>query len=300
MTAFQLVRWLGILSISISGCDVYQPIQPESGRFYFSNDMGEDVVFLIDEKSVVIPKHTVGSLFLGVGMHTMSTRDNQLIKFMVYPDNKGGILNPQHQLYYSYNFVHGTNGIPSIYHLTTQDVIVGDYHLKGKINSSNNYIIDNNAFNCDFAIGDEVPNILTTYTGVSQVKTKCFSRQELLDLLRSDDALISQLLVKKVFYNEKESVTLIFDYSLTAPNFTDENLQMYALDIFELLNDYRGSTDSDKKQFYYNQYHKLVSRMTRIYGQLGSEEYSMVEKQKYLTFMNQTRAIFNAGILMLN
>ncbi len=300
MTNPQLAKWLGVFSLIISGCDVYQPAMIESGRFYFSNDTENDFTFFINHKSLVIPKNTTGSILLEPGAHTMTTKGNETIQFIVYPGNKGGILNPQKQFYYAYSFIHGTNGIPSIYHLTIQHLIVNHYQLSGKIHSSNDFVIDNNVFNCDFAIGGKVPEELTEHTGVSQVKTKCFSHQELLNMITADDALISQLSVRSAYPNEKESVTLRFDYPVAQPNFNNKDLQIYAQDIIELVNDFRTALDPNKKQFYYNQYHRKVSNMAKIYSQMGSEGRCLKDKQKYAIFINQTRAIFGAGALLLN
>lgn len=287
------------LSVMISGCDNNQSIISESGRFYFTNDTSDSFIFFMDYHPIVVPNQSVGSLLLKPGVHVMITTTGEPVQFIVYPGNKGGILNPTQQFYYAYNYVYGTEGIPSLHHLNKQSLVVGHYQLSGRINSSNDYIIDNNVFNCDIPVGEQAPEALSSSAAVSQVKTKCLTHKELTDLIHRGDAFISQLMVKKVPHGEKQSVTVHFDYPLTTPNFTDEVLQMYAQEVVGLVNRFRHSLDPQRKQFYYNEYHNKISHMAVIYSQMRNDGTALLEKCKYAEFMQQTRAIFGAGILMM-
>lgn len=300
MISCQFIKTLIIFSfgLGLSGCDIYPIATSESGRFYFTNDSSDSFTFLMDYQPIVIPQQGVGSILLKPGIHSMTTESGKFVRFIVYPGNKGGILNPSRQLYYAYNFTHGTEGIPAVYHLSKQSLVVNNYQLSGAINSSNDYVIDNNVFNCDFAVGTQVPEVLNSFTAVSQVKTKCFTHKELVDLIDNEDILVSQLIIQKMIINEPQSVTINFDYPLPTPEFSDEALQMYALDIVHLINNFRCSLDPDRKQYYYSQYHSKISSMAIIYSQMGTDRQSRQEKRKYINFMQQTRAIFDAGTLM--
>lgn len=124
----------------------------------------------MDYHPIVVPNQSVGSLLLKPGVHVMITTTGEPVQFIVYPGNKGGILNPTQQFYYAYNYVYGTEGIPSLHHLNKQSLVVGHYQLSGRINSSNDYIIDNNVFNCDIPVGEQAPEALSSSAAVSQVK----------------------------------------------------------------------------------------------------------------------------------
>ncbi|ELX8378101.1 hypothetical protein AB7W88_00850 [Providencia vermicola] len=300
MIGFRLIKTLLVVSLgfSISACDDPKTITSESGRFYFTNDSSESLIFFIDYQPIVIPHQGVGSILLRPGPHLMTTMSGKAVQFIVYPGNKGGILNPNKQIYYTYSFVHGTEGIPSIHHLKKQSLVVNGYLLNGRINSSNDYIIDNNVFNCDFHVGEAVPEEINSSTTVSQVKTKCLTHKELVDLIHQEDGLISQLIVKKMVNHANQSVTVHFDYPLTQPDFSDEALQLHAQEVVNLIDSFRRSLDPQRKQFYYNQYHNKISHMAIIYSQMGSDRSSLQEKRKYAEFMQQTRAIFGAGTLM--
>lgn len=295
----QLTKWFGLFCLSVGGCDVNQSMSPEDNRFYFSNDTVDTLIFYIDQKPVVAPQNSIGSVLLSPGIHTMSTEEGQLAKFIVYPESKGGVLNPKGNIYYAYSFVYGTNGIPSVYHLTPRSLIINGYAVSGKIQSWNEYVIDNNIVNCDFMIGEQVPGELSTSTRVSQVKTKCFSHQELVDAIATGEPLISQLSVKKLFENEPESVSLSFDYSVLNPSFTHRELAAPAGEIINIINHFIASTDPNKKQFYYNQYQRLVYIMAQVYSQLDGED-SLEDKQKYSLFMRQTREVFRPGTRILH
>ncbi|MDX4944466.1 MULTISPECIES: hypothetical protein [Providencia] len=302
MNGFRLMSAVMVLGLglSLSGCDSNQTITPESGRFYFTNDSSDSFIFLIDYQPIVIPKNGVGSISLSPGFHSMTTATGKVVQFIVYPGNKGGILNPTQQFYYAYDFIYGTEGIPAVYHLNKQSLVIDGYELVGRINSSNDYIIDNNVFNCDIAVGEYVSEILAGSTTVSKVKTKCLTHKELVDLIRNEDVLLSQLIIKKLINDEVQSVTVDFNYPLSPPHFSDETLQMYALDVVCLINNFRRSLDPQRKAFYYNKYHDNISNMAVIYSRMGSDKRSLLEKRKYAEFMQQTQAIFGAGTLMLN
>lgn len=302
MSGFRLIQAILAFSLGfgLSGCEGNQTIAPESGRFYFTNDSSDSFIFLIDYQPVVIPQKSTGSIFLNPGFHTMTTETGKMVQFIVYPGNKGGILNPAQQFYYAYDFIYGTEGIPAVYHLNKQSLVIDGYELRGRINSSNDYIIDNNVFNCDVAVGESVPEAFVSSTAVSQVKTKCLTHKELVDLISREDVLLSQLRIKKLINDEMQSATMHFNYPLSQPNFSDEILQMYALDIMCLIDNFRHSLDPQRKSFYYNQYHDKISNMAVIYSRMGSDKRSQLEKRKYAKFMQQTQAIFGAGTLMYN
>lgn len=298
MQCLKSAKWLALFSLGTTSCDVHQPSVSENGRFFYANESSDNYSFLLDDKPAVIPKYTVGSVMLKPGLHSMTINGGKVIYFMVYPGNKGGILNPQRNFYYTYNFIYGNNGISSIYHLTVQELVVGDYLLKGRLHSSNSYVIDNNVFNCDYPIGTKIPENLDSSTTVSKVKTKCFSREELIKNLTEGEIFISQMLARKGVFSRDESATLSFEYPLNRPDFRDENIQHYADNMMEIVKVYRESTNPSQKQDFYNQYHTIVLKMVEIYDKWGSDGVCVEEKQKYEDFMVQTRAIFSAGTLI--
>ncbi|UBX48658.1 hypothetical protein LDO51_16135 [Providencia alcalifaciens] len=300
MLCVKSAKYAALLSFGITSCDVYQPHTSEDGHFFFSNDSSENYPFFIDNKLMVIPKTSVGSLYLKQGLHSMTTEEGQHIYFMVYPDNKGGILNPQKHLYYSYSFVYGNNGIPSVHNQTIQELTVGDYRIKGRVQSSDNIIIDNNVFNCDYSIGVQIPEQLNSLTTVSKIKTKCFSYSELITAISSDDKQMMQLVVRQNEPVQNNTVSLTFDYPVTLPVFEDQQIQQYAVKVNTLIQAYRGSADPEKKQDFYNQYHVAVSNMAGLYSQWETGGNCLEERQKYLQFLSQTAAILSAGVLKLD
>lgn len=300
MLCTKSAKYAAVLSFGITSCDVYQPHTSENGRFFFSNESLDNYSFFIDNKLIVIPRESVGSLYLKQGLHSMTMEQGKHIYFMVYPGNKGGILNPQKHIYYSYSFVYGNNGIPSIHDQIVQELKVGDYRVKGRVQSSDDIIIDNNVFNCDYPIGTRIPDELNSLTNVSKIKTKCFSYLEFINAISSDDKQIKQVSVREDKSVQQDTVSLMFDYPVILPVFDDQNIQQYAEKVNAIIHAYRRSDDPTTKQDFYNQYRIEVSSMAEIYSQWDTEDHCLEERQKYVLFLSQTAAIFSAGVLKLH
>lgn len=99
---------------------------------------------------------------------------------------------------------------------------------------------------------------------------------------------------------QNNTVSLVFDYPVTLPNFEDQQIQQYAMKVNTLIQAYRASEDPEKKQNFYNQYHVAVSNMAERYSQWETGDNCLEERQKYLQFLSQTAAIFSAGVLKLD
>ena len=280
----------------LSGCEqaIQHPVV--NGNFYFSQSGVEPVTFNIDEQQIELHPNQIGEVELSAGLHTLTLSNGQLNKFIVYPGNKGGIINPQRETYYAYSFFTGTEQKINPFSLANNMVAVGNFSIVGAIESSDALFIDNTLFKCNYAIGQKPPYELLESDGANKLMTKCFSQKELLEQISQDDALLSQLRITRTKSAIKNTVTIDFDYKSVVPNFVDSSLQFQAMRVYNVVNDYRNSPDITEKKYYFDLYHKYISDMAHIYSTLSADSHDSAEKKKYADFMNKSGAIFEAGI----
>lgn len=283
----------------LSGCE--QSLEPlaENGRFYFSYDGVGSLRFKIDQTVYTLHNQQTGSVKLAVGLHTLTLSNGEDIRFMVYPGNQGGIINPAKQTYYAYSYFQKLDNQRTRYRLPINSLKVNDYLVSGLIESSNALFIDNSLFKCHSPIGEKVSEIELGTTTVNDLKTKCLTHPELLDLLNNNDTLLSQLQITRDSSQTLNTITSAFDYRLSPPNFTDSGLQKQALSIIEIIKNFRQSPDAMQKTHYYDDYHGYISDMARIYSLLPDKKQNIDDKQRYADFMDQTGAIFGAGVLVM-
>lgn len=293
------VRFAHLIVLSaffMGGCEqaIQHPIT--NGNFYFNQNGVDPITFKIDAQQITLKPNQVGTIELLAGLHTLTLPNGQKKQFIVYPGNKGGIINPQREIYYAYSFFTGTEQKSNPFSLVNNQVAAGNYRIVGAIESSDALFIDNSLFKCNYIIGQKPPYELLESDGANKLMTKCFSQKELFELIHLDDALLSQLRITRTIRAAKNTITENFDYQTQVPDFIDSSLQFQAMRVYNVINDYKASQDIADKKYYFDLYHKYISDMAHIYSTVSVDNHNLAEKKKYADFMNKSGAIFEAGI----
>ncbi len=293
------VRFAHLMILSgffLGGCEqaIQHPIA--NGDFYISQNGIDSIIFNIDDQRITLQPNQVDTVELIAGLHTLTLPNGEKKQFIVYPGNKGGIINPQREIYYAYSFFTGTEQKSNPFSLVNNQVAIGNYRIVGAIESSDALFIDNTLFKCNYVIGQKPPYELLESDGANKLVTKCFSQKELLELISQDDALLSQLRITRTIPAAKNTITENFDYETQLPDFIDSSLQFQAMQVYNVISDYRASQDIADKKYYFDLYHQHISDMAHIYSTLSAKSHNPTEKKKYADFMNNSGAIFEAGI----
>ncbi|MCG3463390.1 hypothetical protein L7G72_16425 [Xenorhabdus bovienii] len=236
------------------------------------------------------------------GKHVLETSDGKKQPFLVYSKNQGGIINPNRELYYTYNMVYAIENHENKFSPQNTEVVIDGVTLEGPIRSSDAVFIDNNVFRCTYPIGTPFPEEIVIYDKKSKgnIKSKCFRKKEFIDFYEqeSGEALHSEQ--DLLNYNDN-SVTDEFDYRIPTVDLSNPELQKRAQNYIALLNEYVNSDNNNnnnnnnnkKQEKTREQYTKLIINDTNVrYDKIDSEE-----RVKYDNFSRKVNHIIMADIL---
>ncbi|WP_193017261.1 MULTISPECIES: hypothetical protein [Gammaproteobacteria] len=306
--SFYLTTVLCATSLT-AGCDPAINVNSQSGVFYISNNKNTPLVFQIDNNAFWINTGEVKKIKLENGKHVLVDATGKKKIFMVYPDNRGGIINPSRDIYYSFTSIFSTETNNEHLYLTTHSVWVGGQLVHGAINSSDALFIDNNVFRCEVPLNESIPTYLSDSKnkGIGNVLTKCFSQIEFQDFLSQEPDGIQvysggNLLDsdkgknKYNWINDENTRTDDFIPTLSRIEFNNSELLKEAKNIYKITNSYLTSRDPNEKQNYYNEYHLHIMVMAMVYSQQIQNDI-LDDKEAYFQLINETGRIFGAGIL---
>ncbi|MDE1482797.1 hypothetical protein [Xenorhabdus bovienii] len=285
---------LASMPIFLSACDFFSDPDDHDGQFYFSNSAVSPLEFKIDEQSFSVKYNEIGMVELKPGKHVLETSDGKKQPFLVYSKNQGGIINPNRELYYTYNMVYAIENHESKFSPQNTEVVIDGVTLEGPIRSSDAVFIDNNVFRCTYPIGTPFPEEIVIYDKKSKgnIKSKCFRKKEFIDFYEqeSGEALHSE---HDSLNSNDNSVTDEFDYRIPTVDLSNPELQKRAQNYIALLNEYVNADNAKKQEKIREQYTKLAMDNTNIsYEKIDSEE-----RVKYDNFFRKVSHIIMAGIL---
>lgn len=228
---------------------------------------------------------------------------------MIYPGNRGGIINPNREIYYSFTSVFKPDDTLDDLHIDERTVWINGILVRGAINSSDSLFIDNNIFNCDIPLDESLPTYLSDWDDNEKVNvlTKCFSREDFYQYIAkypygihfySERDLLTEYLATDKFNwidggNTRTDNLTPLEYNV---KFSNEKLTKEANSIYEIMKKYLASRDPKEKQIFYDEYHKYLVRMAMIYNQ-QIQNNIFVDRDAYFEFMKKNGRIFGAGIL---
>ncbi|MEQ4986361.1 hypothetical protein ACBQ20_09310 [Proteus vulgaris] len=306
---FYLIVALYITSL-VTGCDYPAIREKQNGVFYISNNQLELLEFKIDNIKFVMGKGEVKKIKLNNGEHVLVDGQGKQSIFMIYPGNRGGIINPNRDIYYSFTALFKQEYTPSEeMHIEERTVWVNGILLRGAINSSDSLFIDNNIFNCDIPIDESLPTYLSDWEGNEKVNvlTKCFTKNDFHQYIikfpygikfYSERDLLTQYKAENQFNWIDENNTRTDSLSPLEANFSfsDENLMKEAISIHEIVKKYLTSRNSTERILFYDEYHKHIMKMAILYDQ-QIRRHIFVDREMYLDFIKKNGRIFGAGIL---
>ncbi|CAQ85601.1 MULTISPECIES: hypothetical protein [Photorhabdus] len=284
---------------ALTACDLIKDLDDEAGKFYFSNSGNTPLQFKIDDQSFNLKEDEIGIVDLKVGEHVMETADGQQTPFMVYPNNKGGIINPNKDMYYTYSMVYATNE-NSANHFSppiNQVVINGEVY-EGPIHSTNAVFIDNNFFRCTYPIGTPFPDEIKSWDkkSVGSIETKCFNKKEFLTFYHNEAGEpINPQATINVAANS-DSITDYFGNSVPSADFENPDLQAKAQKIVALLQQFVQSKDANVQKDFQKQYHELIIDLIQVSSKAAVHQ-TKEENEKYNHFSQQSGNVIGAGIM---
>lgn len=306
---FYLITVLYITSL-VTGCDYPAIREKQNGVFYINNNQLEPLEFKIDNTKFVMGKGEVKRIKLNNGEHILVDSQGKQSIFMVYPGNRGGIINPNRDIYYSFTTLFKQEYPPSEeIRIDERTVWVNGILLKGAINSSDSLFIDNNIFSCDIPIDEPLPTYLSDWEGNEKVSTltKCFTKDDFYQYIikfpygikfYSEHDLLTQYIAEDNFNWIDENNTRTDNLSPLEDNFSfnDEKLMKEAISIQEVVKKYLTSRDPSERKLFYSEYHKHIMKMAILYDQQIRRQI-FVDREMYLDFIKKNGRIFGAGIL---
>ncbi|MGA6363486.1 MULTISPECIES: hypothetical protein [Proteus] len=306
---FHLIAVLYIASL-VTGCDYPAIREKQNGVFYINNNQLEPLEFKIDNTKFVMGKGEVKKIKLNNGEHILIDSQGKQSIFMVYPGNRGGIINPNRDIYYSFTTLFKQEYPPSEeIRIDERTVWVNGILLRGAINSSDSLFIDNNIFSCDIPIDEPLPTYLSDWDGNEKVSalTKCFTKDDFYQYIikfpygikfYSEHDLLTQYITEDNFNWIDKNNTRTDSLSPLDDNFSfnDEKLMKEAISIHEVVKKYLTSRDPAERKLFYSEYHKHIMKMAILYDQ-QIRSHIFVDREMYLDFIKRNGRIFGAGIL---
>lgn len=128
------------------------------------------------------------------------------------------------------------------------------------------------------------------------MKTKCFTKEELIDFLSMMESKVNNIHIIYKGVNEKNTITNLFEYASPIANFNNYSLQSYAKKVVEIVDNFKNSNNVESKAQIYEEYYQHIYNMAKVYStfHLGQNKH---DRDKYSAFINQTNMIFNADII---
>lgn len=305
---FYLTTVLYIASL-IVGCDNPAKRERQNGVFYISNNRLEPLEFKVDNAYFVMGKGEVKKIKLNNGQHLLVDSHGQQSEFMIYPGNRGGIINPNRDIYYSFTTVFKQEDAPENLHIDERTVWINGMLVSGAINSSDSLFIDNNIFNCDIPLDESLPTYLPDWESNEKVNvlTKCFSKDDFFQYIArypygihfysERDFSTEHLAMDKFNWidklNTRTDNLVPLEHNI---QFRNEKLAKEANSIYEIMEKYLASRDPNEKQIFYDEYHKYLVRMAIIYNQQLQNDI-FVDRDAYFEFIKNNGRLFGAGIL---
>ncbi|OTA17322.1 lipoprotein [Xenorhabdus vietnamensis] len=286
---------LASLPFFLTACD-FLDSDDRIGQFYFTNSAELPLEFKIDDRTFSVKRNEVGMVDLKPGKHILETTKGKKQSFFVYPQNKGGIINPNRELYYAYNMMYVVGDYENKHIPRGKEVVIDGMIFEGGIRSSDSVFIDNNAFHCSYQLGMPLPDEITIRDEKMKqaVRTKCFSKQEFIGFYEKESGeKFSSPNDPDSLYSNENTVTDQFYYQIPTANFSDPILQKDATELVSLIKDYiRSDSVTEQEELRKKHTDIIMHRLNR-----DDSNFDVKERVKFEKLCNQVNDIIAAGII---
>lgn len=292
MNAILKVNLLTTAMLLVTACGDLD-IMGNKGKFYYSNPTEKTISFKVDGKEYRVEPNQFGSVALASGEHTLEDALGHVTTFMVFEHNSGGILNPNHGVYYTFSEVYTDQHDYKGYQPTQYDVTIYGHELTLPIKSSNATVIDGNLFRCTYPIGKALPGAVNKQYKQEDIKSKCFDQSELIEYFAN---VHDQNLVPNTPQNEENnSISQHLSYQVPEVTFSDPQVQAVANEIAALTETLKHADKVDIHQDLNKQYHQLTVQLVETFTQSPSSQIA-AEYIKLNKFIKQINQIRNYGV----
>lgn len=152
---------LGAGVLLLAACDNLDPDSTKN-QFWYSNPTDRVFTFNVDGQDYTLEPGKAAMITLAPGMHKMQNTKGLQQDFMVYENNSGGIINPDHHIYYMLAEVYAVEGKTNRFKPALYENTINGYQFKMPLRSTDAVVIDHNLFNCSYPVGEAFPDEIAT------------------------------------------------------------------------------------------------------------------------------------------
>ena len=220
--------------IFIVGCSISSP------TFFLDNPTDTTIQVEIDKIKYVIEPNKFEKLRLKAGEHNMKLSNGKEVKFIVYSDSKGGVINPTQSDYIFVHIAYAVKGQEKSFRPMGKNITIDGIEYDGPFGITNDLIIDKNARQWKYDIHTPFPDKETTSDRNTKgnIRTEIFTKNEFINFFETETSTQGYHEANKVSSEkpalEEEKETLISE----APNFKSPEVKKYAEEIVNLDKEY--------------------------------------------------------------
>lgn len=291
-----LLRSISLMAtlLFLSACDDLG-VSGSKGKFHYSNPSTSNISFKVDGKKYEVLPNGNGVVMLSSGVHHLENAQGEITEFMVFENNSGGILNPNHFVYYTLSEVYAVDGKAERFKPASYPITINGHDLELPIRSANAVIIDTNLFRCSYPIGEDFPDSITLYDDKSDgnIKSKCFDQLELIKYMANE---YDQNLIPATLDDEGvNSINMVFNYNLPKAEFNDNNVQLKAQQLVELTAQLQNTDNVDIHKELNKAFHQATIELVHEHASSAVNN-TVAENVKYNDFIQEVNLLRGNGI----
>ncbi|HDN2513251.1 TPA: hypothetical protein P1K35_003473 [Providencia rettgeri] len=285
---------LTVSLLLLSACDDFDTIGSK-GKFYYSNPSTSNIWFKVDGKRYEILPNGSGVIMLSSGVHHLENDKGEMTEFMIFENNSGGILNPNHFIYYTLSEVYAVDGKSGSFKPVSYPITINGHKLDLPIRSANAVIIDTNLFRCSYPIGEAFPDSITLYDDNSDgnIKSKCFDQLELVKYMANE--YDQNLMPARLGDEGINSINMVFNYDIPKVIFNDKNVQLKAQQLVALTEQLKNTDDVDIHKKLNKEFHQATIELVDKHA-VSATNNTVEENIKYNDFIQEVNMLRGNGI----
>lgn len=265
--------------IGLAGCS------GNSVKYAVDNPTAQAISIVVDGKSIEVGAHSDSKLTLKAGEHTLSSPATGQVRFIVYADGLGGLLNPTLSSYVVVNEVYATNdNTAQGFRPMANQIDVDGVPVNGPFTLSRDLFIEKT---WSYGVHENFPNSITVSRDAKgNIKSKVFTKEDFIAFFEERQGQ------KGLFSKQGKSAasapaTWHATKPVELPHFTDPELDAVAEKVRALIGRYRVAKEASEQKALRKQYYDLVLEMVRVFSPKASN-LGQAENQKYNDFVQET------------
>ncbi|PXV69052.1 hypothetical protein CLV62_101321 [Dysgonomonas alginatilytica] len=293
-----LLKVKGLLSVLVMACMFSACGLGDNEKFYLTNPTDKSIeVEIADQKYTVEPNGIV-ELNLTEGTYTMVLPDKETVKFKVFQNSTGGIINPTKSPHVIFTMIYVVDDkAASSFMPPTNVVLIDGVEYEGPIRTTDAMFIDNNIYRCTYPVGQPFPEVLTVgdQNSKGNMKSKFFTKNEFVDFFSKEAVGDAN------FHEDNKTAggetTITEKQSLVFPvaDFENKELQEQANKLIATIKGYMDAETGSEQEKFQKQYHDNMMALVNAH----KDYTNVVESQKYNDFVGQAGSFIGLGIVEL-